>query len=178
MTRRRNDLFLVKPWVEHTFHCSLFHLHKQKRCGGCNLFKTDGVHQLGRRSISNEGIDAAGASTRRGGTARAAIALAIISTALPALGGIKIVAVSKPLLTQACPVFGTPSHPKHGMDAKRKRSCGLENSSNAFLAPRAIASFCATRRLMWVFREVDKLSHAETHVFALSSVHCPLRTMR
>ena len=75
-------------------------------------------------------------------------ALAISWTACPTIGGVIIVAANEPERTQACPVFGKPSAPINGKLSHFSRSCGLAISLRAFLAPMAIASFCAATATM------------------------------
>ena len=93
-------------------------------------------------------------------------------TARPALGGVLIVAVNAPVRTQVWPVFGTPSLPVNGRRSHRSCSEALVISSNAFLAPMAMASFCAPIKSIGVLLNVFKRNQDVTQRCALSSVHC------
>src|ERR1700687_5244890 len=98
-------------------------------------------------------------------------------TACPALGGVIIVAVRAPVRTQVWPVLGTPSIPVNGRRNHLSFSEALVISSNAFLAPMAMASFCAPIKSIGVRLEEFKRSQDETLRCALSSVHCPRRVV-
>src|SRR5260370_23385022 len=98
--------------------------------------------------------------------------------ACPALGGTKTVAAKSLVRTQVSPVFGKPSQPVKGSFSQRSRSDSFGNSSKAFLAPRAIESFCAPIKSMTAFCEVLSFSHEQTAPLALSSVHCALSQVK
>src|SRR5271165_1942737 len=80
------------------------------------------------RRVSSGGTETATVMARSGGFLEFCSASTSISIACPALGGIWMVAVRSPLSTQACPVFGRPSHPKYGMPSQRSRSISEGNS--------------------------------------------------
>src|SRR2546430_116775 len=77
-----------------------------------------------------------------------------ISMAWPVLGGIKMVAARRPLLTQAWPVWGRPSQPRNGKLSQRSFSVSSGNSSKALRAPMAMESSWAATRSMAALREV------------------------
>src|SRR6266852_5616427 len=100
-----------------------------------------------------------------------------MSIAVPVLGGTKTVATNRPVRTHDSPVFGRPSHPVKGNFNQCSRSLSLGNSSNAFLAPMAIESFCAPIKSTVAFCDVLSFNQERTDRSELSSVHCPLNTM-
>src|SRR5258707_11632310 len=124
-------------------------------------------------SCSNDGNDSGVTYDLSGIFAPVCSACIIIVNPLPALGGITTVAASDPLRTHVCPVLGTPSQPVYGSRIHLSLSVGFPIDENAFLAPMAIASFCAPTAPICVFCEVFSRSHDSTHRCALSSVHCP-----
>jgi hypothetical protein len=71
-------------------------------------------------SISKAGKDFEIVIVRSGGIAAVCSARVITLTASPAVGGTYTVAVRDPLLTQACPVSGSPSHPRNGIAILRE----------------------------------------------------------
>src|SRR5215472_8986516 len=98
-----------------------------------------------------------------------------ISMAWPALGGTKIVAASSPLLTQAWPVLGRPSHPRNGKLSQRSFSFSSGSSSKALRAPMAMESSWAAMRSMAALREVVSFNQERTAFCELCSVHCARR---
>src|SRR5277367_1705574 len=104
-------------------------------------------------------------------------ALKVISTARIVLGGITTVAARAPLATCFLPVLASPSQPRNGRLIHLSRTAELDCSWSAFLAPRAMASFCATTASMGNLSDVDKRSHEHTALKALSWVHWPFIAM-
>jgi hypothetical protein len=62
-------------------------------------------------SVSSAGNELTAVVDRSGGVTPVRMDCTIMSIASPVFGGITTVAASKPLRTQACPVFGNPSQP-------------------------------------------------------------------
>ena len=99
--------------------------------------------------------------------------------AWPLFGGTKMVAVSSPLRTQDCPVFGRPSQPRNGRSSQRSRSI----SDGQFLKGFARAD---GHGIVLSRDEVDgglsakyvSFSQERTARCALSSVHCPLSMIK
>src|SRR5262249_45792965 len=124
-------------------------------------------------NCSRGGNDSGVTNDRSGGRDPVCTACNIMVSARPALGGMTTVAVIDPLRTHVCPVFGTPSHPVYGNRIHLSLSAGFPIDENAFLAPIAIASFCAPIALIAVFCDVFSRNQDSTQRWALSSVHCP-----
>src|SRR5450432_3123441 len=96
------------------------------------------------------------------------------SSATPAPGGTTTVATSEPLCTKAWPVRGKPSTPRKGsFDQGPFGSVGLA-SSKAFLAPRAMKSFCAATAQIGCCCDVLKRNQDDTAWYPASSVQLAL----
>src|SRR5216684_92657 len=120
------------------------------------------------------GNDLGAHNVRSAGMAPALTALASISKASPAMGGITTVARNCPLRTHSWPVLVTPSQPRKGVCNQRSPSASFM-STRAFLAPIAIASFWQTTA--WICNSFEVLSDIQdfTTWWALRSDQSPLR---